>query len=374
MQHTSFPQYYVDRTLPVTRASIGTGLLLVIAITVIDVFVMPEAFIEQVLPLRITTMVVPLLGVLGATFLLSKRRWLPYLLLSVAVLIGFSSLYTSVIATQSDARMILGSTIFLTFNIYLVLGLNFWQSMTAGLSIFAVFLAFGFGFGVPSHEVTYGAFLLGASNLIGSYASYCLERNAREIFDGNEELKRLVRTDSLTGLYNRRTFDEHLAKVWKQARRDEKQVAVAIADIDHFKLYNDCYGTREGDDCIKAVAGTLEAAVGRPLDLVARYDGAAFAMVLYDPTPGFLDSLTRSLCHQVVDLDIEHKASEATPTVSLSVGAAIADATGTMTPDQLLRQTDDALYEAKTQGRNQAVVYRTEWGQQTTSQLAAVLL
>ena len=374
MQHPSFPQYYVDRTLPVTRASIGTGLLLVIAITVIDVFLMPEAFIEQVVPLRITTMVVPLLGVLGATFLLSKRRWLPYLLLSVAILIGFSSLYTSVIATQSDARMILGSTIFLTFNIYLVLGLNFWQSMTAGLSIFAVFLAFGFGFGVPSHEVTYGAFLLGASNLIGSYASYCLERNAREIFDGNEELKRLVRTDSLTGLYNRRTFDEHLAKVWKQARRDEKQVAVAIADIDHFKLYNDCYGTREGDDCIKAVAGTLEAAVGRPLDLVARYDGAAFAMVLYDPTPGFLDSLTRSLCHQVVDLDIEHKASEATPTVSLSVGAAIVDATGTMTPDQLLRQTDDALYEAKTQGRNRAVVYRTEWGQQTTSQLAAVLL
>ena len=374
MQHPSFPQYYVDRTLHVTRASIGTGLLLVIAITVIDVFVMPEAFIEQVLPLRITTMVVPLLGVLGATFLLSKRRWLPYLLLSVAVLIGFSSLYTSVIATQSDARMILGSTIFLTFNIYLVLGLNFWQSMTAGLSIFAVFLAFGFGFGAPSHEVTYGAFLLGASNLIGSYASYCLERNAREIFDGNEELKRLVRTDSLTGLYNRRTFDEHLAKVWKQARRDEKQIAIAIADIDHFKLYNDCYGTRDGDDCIKAVARTLEAAVGRPLDLVARYDGAAFAMVLYDPTPGFLDSLTRSLCHQVVDLDIEHKASEATPSVSLSVGAAIADATGTMTPDQLLRQTDDALYEAKSQGRNQAVVYRTEWGQQTTSQLAAVLL
>ena len=105
-----------------------------------------------------------------------------------------------------------------------------------------------------------------------------------------------------------------------------------------------------------------------------RYDGAAFAIVLYDPTPGFLESLTRSLCHKVVDLDIEHKASEATPTVSLSVGAAIAGAAGTMTPDQLLRQTDDALYEAKTQGRNQAIVYRAEWGQQTTSHLAAVLL
>lgn len=374
MQHQSFPQYYVDRTLPVTRAAIGTGLLLVIAITVIDLLLMPKAFSEQVVPLRMMTMVVPLLGALGATFLLSKRRWLPYLLLSVAMVIGFSSLYSSVAVTDSDARMVLGNTLFITFNIYLVLGLNFWQSVTAGWSIFVVFLAFGFGYGVLAHEVTYGALLLGASNLIGSYASYCLERNAREIYDSNEELKRLARTDGLTGLYNRRTFDEHLAKVWKQARRDEKQIAVAVADIDFFKLYNDCYGNRKGDDCIKAVAGTLEETVSRPLDLVARYDGAAFAMVLYDPTPGFLESLTRSLCHKVVDLDIEHKASEATPTVSLSVGAAIADASGTMTPDQLLRQTDDALYEAKTQGHNQAVVYRAEWGQQTTSHLAAVLL
>jgi len=374
MQNHAFSQYYVDRTLPVTRVAIATGVLLVIMITVIDGFLMPEMFVEQVVPLRTMTVLVPLLGVLGATFLLSRRRWLPYLLLCVAMLVGFSSLYTSVIATQSDARMILGSTIFITFNVYLVLGLNFWQSVTAGWSIFAAFLAIGYGYAAPAHEVIYGAILLGASNLVGSYASYCLERNAREIYNGNEELKRLVRTDSLTGLYNRRTFDEHLAKVWKQARRDDKQIAVAIADIDHFKLYNDCYGNREGDNCIKAVASTLEAALGRPLDLVARYDGATFAIVLYDPTPSFLESLTRSLCNKVVDLDIEHKASEATPTVSLSVGAAIVDASGTMTPDQLLRQTDDALYEAKTQGRNQAIVYRAEWGQQTTSHLAAVLL
>ena len=99
---------------------------MVIAVTVIDVILMPQAFSEQVVPLRAMTMIVPLLGALGATFLLSKRHWLPYLLLSVAMLIGFSSLYSSVAAPQSDARMILGNTLFITFNIYLVLGLNFW--------------------------------------------------------------------------------------------------------------------------------------------------------------------------------------------------------------------------------------------------------
>ena len=95
MQHQSFPQYYVDRTLPVTRAAIGTGLLLVIAITVIDVLLMPKAFSEQVVPLRMMTMVVPLLGALGATFLMSKRRWLPHLLLSVAMLAWFARIGAS---------------------------------------------------------------------------------------------------------------------------------------------------------------------------------------------------------------------------------------------------------------------------------------
>ena len=374
MQEQAFRQYYVDRTLPVARAAIGTGVALVIAVTIIDMYLMPKAFIEEVVPLRIMAMVVPMLGVVGATFLLNKRSWFPYMLQAVAILVGVSSLLTSYIAMQTDADMVFGGTIFLTFSIYLVLGLNFRQSMMAGWSIYVTFLGMGIGLSMPAHDVVYGGLLLGASNLFGTYASYRLERNAREIFDNDQALKRLARTDALTGLYNRRTFDEHLAKVWKQARRDDKQIAIVIADIDHFKLYNDCYGNPKGDACIKRVAETLGAAVSRPLDLVARYNGAEFAMILYDPTPVFLDSFTRSLCHQVVDLDIEHRASEVTPTVSLSVGAAIAEAAGNMTPDQLLRQADDALYEAKSQGRNQPIVYRTEWGQQTTSHLAAVLL
>lgn len=374
MQEQAFRQYYVDRTLPVARAAIGTGVALVIAITIIDMYLMPKAFVVEVVPLRVMAMVVPMLGVVGATFLFNKSSWFPYLLQAVAILVGVSSLLTSYIATQTDTEMVFGGTIFLTFSIYLVLGLNFRQSMMAGWSIYVTFLGMGIGLSMPAHDVIYGGLLLGASNLFGTYASYRLERNAREIFDNDQALKRLARTDVLSGLYNRRTFDEHFAKVWKQARRDDKQIAIVIADIDHFKLYNDCYGNPKGDACIKRIAATLGAVVSRPLDLVARYNGAEFAMILYDPTPVFLESFTRSLCHQVVDLDIEHRASEATPTVSLSVGAAIAEAAGNMTPDQLLRQADDALYEAKSQGRNQSIVYRTEWGQQTTSHLAAVLL
>lgn len=108
--------------------------------------------------------------------------------------------------------------------------------------------------------------------------------------------------------------------------------------------------------------------------MVARYGGEEFVIALYDPTPGFLDSFARGLCQKIIDLDIEHEASETTPVVSLSIGAAITEASGHVKADQLIRQADDALYEAKSQGRNQAVIYRSEWGQQTTANLASVLV
>ena len=201
-----------------------------------------------------------------------------------------------------------------------------------------------------------------------------LERGARELFDDKRELVRLVHTDGLTGLFNRRTFDQHLRQVWKQAQREEKHIAIIVADIDHFKLYNDCYGHRMGDDCIKAVADVLANSVSRPLDMVARYGGEEYVILLYDPSPDFLQSYVQGLCQSVAALEVEHKASETLRSVSLSIGAALTDASSNVAAAQLIRQADDALYEAKDQGRNRAVVYRTEWGQQTTANLAATLV
>ncbi len=374
MLDPAFRRQYIEQNLPVARAALGVGIVLVIAVSVIDVYLMPEAYVTRVVPLRLGTMLVPMLAVVGATFLIANQTWLPYLIAGVAILIGVGSVMVGVVAAQTGAPMVFGAAIYVIFNIYLVLGLNLRQSVVCGGSVFAAYLGISVGYGIAGPAVTYGAIILGASNVIGAYASFRLQHNAFEIFEGRRELRRLARIDALTGLYNRHTFDEHLSKVWRQARRDDKQVAVVIAAIDHFKLYNDCYGNQKGDKCLKAIAESLGESISRPLDLIARYDGGQFALILFDPSLSFLESLTHGLCHKVVDLDIEHKASEVTPTVSLSVGASIAEAAGNLTREQLLRQADDALYEAQSKGRNQAVVYRTEWGQQTTSQLAAVLL
>ena len=192
--------------------------------------------------------------------------------------------------------------------------------------------------------------------------------------DTNARRGRRARIDMLTGLDNRRTFDEHIRQVWKQARRDKKSVAVILANIDHFKLFNDCYGHELGDGCLQSIAEIVATSINRPLDLAARYGGGEFAILLYDPTESFLRSLSKKLCVKVAAKNIEHRASAIAPTVTISAGASISLADGTITAENLIRRADDALYEAKTLGRNRAVVFNTEWGQQTGAQRAHVLI
>jgi len=368
-----FRRHYIARRLPVARAAIGLGFLLSVAISVLDMSLMPQTFVERAIPLRIVMTLLPLALLFAATFLFKAHDWLPYLIAATAFLVGVTTLLVGATAAATGATVVPWDIVFTTFMVYLVLGLTLRQSVLVAWPVFFAYLGISLATGAPLQTIAYGALVLGCSNLIGTYASYILERNAREIFDNKRELMRLARTDGLTGLFNRRAFDQHLRQVWKQAVRDNKNVAVLVADIDHFKLYNDCYGHLKGDESIKTIAEVLATSVSRPLDMVARYGGEEYVVVLYDPSLSFLDAFTRGICHKVAELDIEHKASEAIPCVSLSIGAAITEAPDKVTSDQLLRQADDALYEAKNQGRNRAVVYRNEWGQQTTAQLAAVL-
>lgn len=369
----AFRDYYVQRTLPVTRAALGLWIALVISVSVLDTFLMPSVFVEQTLSLRIMAMLAPLAMALLATFVVKQRLWVSNIVAVAALLAGAGALVISAKAVQTGASDVYWSLLFATFCIYVVLGLTLRQSICTAWPLFIGYLAISSASVMPAGESAYAVLFLALLNFIGTFASYVLERNAREVFDNKQELLRLARTDGLTGLFSRRAFDQHVRQIWKQAQRDEKRVAVAVADIDHFKLYNDCYGHRMGDGCIRAVAEVVGASVNRPLDMVARYGGEEFVIVLYDPTIGFLETFTNGLCHKITDLDIEHKASETTASVSLSIGAAITEAAGQVGPDHLIRQADDALYEAKKQGRNQAIIYRSEWGQQTTANLAAVL-
>lgn len=370
-----FSRYYVERMLPVTRVAIGLGLVLILVVCALDILFKPRAFVQQAIPLRAVATIIPLSALLAATYLAGIRTRLPHVLVGGALIVGCATIAIHAVTPATEGSMPAWGVLVVTLNAYLLLGLMVRQAATVGCLLLLIYASAGAYFGIPVDELTYATALLVFANLAGTYASFQSDRDAREIFDNERELARLASTDGLTGLFNRHAFDQHLRRLLKQARREHHQVAVMVADIDHFKLYNDCYGHKMGDDCLKAIANVLAHSVKRPLDMVARYGGEEFIIFLYDPSPDFLASFTETLCEKVVCLGIEHKASEqAGQCVSLSIGAAMSESSGPLNDEQLIRQAEDALFEAKTQGRNRAVVYRTEWGQQTTAHLAHALL
>ncbi len=183
-----------------------------------------------------------------------------------------------------------------------------------------------------------------------------LMRAARKLADANAHLRRISAQDGLTGLANRRRFDQTLIAEWRRATRKRNWLAVVMADIDHFKAYNDLLGHQAGDECLKLVAKALPKAVGRSTDLVARYGGEEFAAVLPDTdVDGALAVAERMRLH-VAWLALPHPGSPVASHVTISLGLAAGPAVASREPTDLVAQADAALYAAKAQGRNRVVV------------------
>lgn len=171
-----------------------------------------------------------------------------------------------------------------------------------------------------------------------------------------EELKRLAALDGLTGVANRRQFDEVLAKEWQRARRNGQPLGLVIADIDHFKLYNDAHGHLAGDDCLRQVSRALERALRRPGDTLARYGGEEFAAILPNTDAQGAGRVAEAMRQAVMNADIAHGDSVVAPVVTVSLGGASSDLGGYAKPKDLVKAADQALYRAKDQGRNQVAM------------------
>jgi diguanylate cyclase (GGDEF)-like protein len=169
-------------------------------------------------------------------------------------------------------------------------------------------------------------------------------------------LTELLERDPLTGLKNRRVFDDHLQRVWHQAQRDRRSLAVLMVDVDHFKAFNDLYGHQAGDEALRRVGAVLRDYGRRPLDLVARYGGEEFAVILHDVTLDHARDLAESLRRGVEALAIEHRGATTASVVTLSVGAALVEPVIGRTPKGAVQLADEALYEAKRAGRNRVAL------------------
>lgn len=167
-----------------------------------------------------------------------------------------------------------------------------------------------------------------------------------------EALHRLAYVDSLTGIANRRHFDQQLHGEWRRCLRSRRPLALVLLDIDYFKQFNDLYGHPRGDACLRVVAGELRSRLGRSHDLVARYGGEEFVCLLPECDLEGASKIARVLCRAVRALGIVHAGSAVADVVTISVGVAsqVPDAAGS--PEALLASADACLYRAKQQGRN----------------------
>jgi len=180
-----------------------------------------------------------------------------------------------------------------------------------------------------------------------------LRVSQQQLLDTNLVLQRLMNSDGLTGLSNRRHFDEYLELEWRRSLRDQSQLSLLMIDVDYFKSYNDSFGHLEGDEALRKVAAAIRDASARPSDLPARYGGEEFALVLPNTTPGGARLVAEKLRQTVAALKIPHLSPTEGSSLTISIGLS------TMVPQpgsdcrQLISAADKGLYLAKNNGRNQ---------------------
>ena len=349
-----FRQSYVEECRARTRLIIGMALIAVLLriggrITGDDVHWFMVGFLSLVIA-----------PILVATLYLSgrpqKHQLYQALLAITALLIGLviNSIVTR--AALHGSSYFFASTIAWIFVTWVILGLLFRHAAITALILSGIYFWGLLNWQIAYPEVVFEITMLGIVNIIGGYCCYQLEYALRRSFLESRVLAQLAQRDGLTGLYNRRSFDEHMNRLWRQSRRERSQLTLLLVDIDHFKAFNDHYGHQAGDDALKKVAEVIGFSAQRPLDFAARYGGEEFALLLYGPGSDYAKDLPEQIRQAVLGLKISHQKSGTGPYLTVSVGVAH------LMPDMersmagAFQMADEALYQAKENGRNTVVV------------------
>ncbi len=186
----------------------------------------------------------------------------------------------------------------------------------------------------------------------GQTADLIIAHDISERKKAEDLLYTLSMSDGLTEIANRRRFDEFLKQEWRRAMRDGTTISLLMCDIDFFKNFNDAYGHQAGDDCLKRVAGLIRDIFRRPGDIVARYGGEEFAVVMAGTEARGAVSLANAVRVAVEAMGIPHAGSSIASVVTLSIGAAAVVPSAEKSPEELIAAADNALYRAKSEGRN----------------------
>ena len=236
--------------------------------------------------------------------------------------------------------------------VFLPVGLTFFQSLGIALLIAVFTTVLGFVMLEPAQLAEHGrlSILLFFAVFVSAVGAWLRERAERDQFLLRRMLHSRAMSDALTGVANRRGFEEHVAMALLQARRERAPVVFAVLDVDHFKRYNDRYGHQAGDIALTLIARAIDSKLRPPMDMVGRLGGEEFGLLLYDTMSEKAQERLQRVAQAIAELRIEHAASPTAQYITVSMGAVGFD--GQETAADLYRRADAALYAGKASGRN----------------------
>ena len=226
------------------------------------------------------------------------------------------------------------------------------------LALYAAVSWFG---GLDGGQRQFDFAVMCAAVAISGAGHYMLQKSMRRGYLDSRRLAHSAHRDSLTGLFNRRAFDEHLSRLWQQAVRNRTPIAIFMIDVDFFKRLNDTLGHQVGDEYLTKISSVLSGAVRRPMDIVTRYGGEEFCVVLWEADRLVAEEVGTRLQAQFEALALPHPASPIAPILSVSIGIACVVPAAERSSNGAIQLADEALYDAKAQGRNRIAIRDKEY-------------
>ncbi len=364
---SAFRATYEANTLKRTQLALGLGVFLYALFGLADYLLIPAA-VAKLWFIRFGLVMPVLLFVLGASFFPRMRRHLQPLLWLVCFAAGTGIIAMSAFDPFGARHYYAGVMLVIMFT-FSFIGLRFWYSVWWAAAVMVIYQFTAIFFIQPQPSIFFFTNLCFISAMIlGGISNYLLELYVRRDFlrsllSGAEKrhlqltsdrLRLLSVLDELTGIANRRSFEEVLQREFKRAIRSDSPLTLMLLDIDHFKPYNDTFGHRAGDECLRQVAACLASFTRRPGDLAARYGGEEFALIFPETGPESAMGLAETIRAAVENLAVAHSHSDA-QVITVSIGVATGWPQDEEQKEAFIEVADQALYRAKNLGRNRVV-------------------
>jgi diguanylate cyclase (GGDEF)-like protein len=354
-----FATYFIQRSLARARWATAIYLALVAVVTAINMrgsmAPLGETLQQPIYLLRLGIACPALVLILAATVLPELQRHYQWITATSVVVTGMSVMIISGIAAAEGFPQFQMGDVLVVVYATLFLGLLARTVVVVASALMLSFIGIGWYLGVSLDHLIFASSVVFATTLMSVLSALRMERLLRANFIENRLLNDIAERDGLSGLYNRRMFDNLTSRLWMQAQRNQEALQIILVDIDHFKAYNDLYGHQAGDTCIRRVASIIARAAKRPFDFCARYGGEEFALVLYAPTGTDPTVVPEQIRRDIMGLDIPHANADGTRMLTVSIGSATAQSDTKRSLAGLIQSADEALYRAKKLGRNRVL-------------------